>query len=102
MHNKGIFFYMIIVVQEIYLYTDIKKTIILNVALSGIDYLLLYGVKITHSTFCISLLIIEESTCNIDRGSLYVRILIKTKLIIDENVTIITKNVMCKKYWSLN
>jgi len=85
---------MIIVVQEIHLHV---KTIVLNVASSGIDYLFLYRVKTTYSTFCISLLINEESTCNIDQESLFARILIKTKLIIWDEVWMLIK--LCLKHF---
>jgi len=44
--------------------------------------LLLPGGKIAHSTFCIPLLINEESTCNIAQGSLRAKLLIATSLII--------------------
>jgi len=59
-----------------------KRLIVLNVASSGIASLLLLGGKLAHSTFCIPLLINEESTCNIPQGSLRAKLLIKTKLII--------------------
>jgi len=59
-----------------------KGLIVLNVASSGIASLLLPGGKITHSTFCIPLLINEKSTCNILQGSLRAKLLIETKLII--------------------
>jgi len=48
-----------------------KGMIVLNVASSEIASLLLPGGKTAHSTFCIPLLINDESTCNIAQGSLY-------------------------------
>ena len=59
-----------------------KGLIVINVASSGITSLLLPGGKPTHSTFCIPLLINEESTCNIPQENLMAKLLIKTKLII--------------------
>jgi len=59
-----------------------KGMIVLNVASSGIASLLLPGGKTTHSTFCIPLLINDESTCNIAQGSLHAKLLMATNLII--------------------
>jgi len=56
--------------------------IVLNVVLSGIASLLLPSGKTTHSTFCIPLIINEESTGNISHESLRSKLLIETKLII--------------------
>jgi len=56
--------------------------IVLNVASSGIAYLLLPGGKTSYFRFCIPILINEESTCNIPPRSLCARLLIETKLII--------------------
>lgn len=56
--------------------------IVLNVASSGIVSLLLLGGRTAYSTFCIPLIINEESTCNISQGSLRAKLLIQTKLII--------------------
>ena len=52
--------------------------IVLNVASSRIASLLLLGGKTTHSTFCIPLIINEESTCNIIHGRLRSKLLIET------------------------
>jgi len=46
-----------------------KWLIVLNVASSDITFLSLPKGKTTHSTFCIPLLINEQSTCNIPQGS---------------------------------
>lgn len=54
----------------------------LNVASSGISFLLLLGRRTIHSTFCIPLVMNDESTCNIPQGSLRAQLLIETKLII--------------------
>jgi len=51
-----------------------KGIIVLNVASSGIETLLLSGGKMAHSTFCIPLVINDESTCNIKQGSLHVKL----------------------------
>jgi len=59
-----------------------KGMIALNVASSGIASLLLLGGKTVHSTFCIPLVINDESTCNINQGSLRAKLLMETKLII--------------------
>jgi len=59
-----------------------KGMIVLNVASNGIVPLLLPGGKTAHSTFCIPLLINEESTCNITQGSLRGKLLMATCLII--------------------
>jgi len=56
--------------------------IVLNIASSGISFLLLPGVKIAHSTLCIPLLINDDSTCNISKGSLHAKLLMATNLII--------------------
>ena len=53
-----------------------KWLIVLNVASSGMASLSLSGGKTTHSTFCIPLLINEQSTCNIPQGSLRTILLI--------------------------
>ena len=53
-----------------------QKKIVLNVASSDIANLLLPGGMITHSSFSIPLLMIEESTCNIAQGNLYAKFLI--------------------------
>uniref|UniRef100_A0A0R0IT09 ATP-dependent DNA helicase n=1 Tax=Glycine max TaxID=3847 RepID=A0A0R0IT09_SOYBN len=50
-----------------------QKKIVLNVASSDIANLLLPGGMITHSSFSIPLLMIEESTCNIAQGNLYAK-----------------------------
>jgi len=55
--------------------------------------LLLPGGKTAHSTFCIPLLINEESTCNIPQGSLKAKLLIETKLIIWDEAPMI--NTLC-------
>jgi len=68
-----------------------KGLIVLNVASSGIVSLLLPGGKTTHSTFCIPLLINEESTCNIPQGSLIAKLLIETKLIIWDEAPMINR-----------
>ena len=56
--------------------------IALNVASSGIASLLLPRGKTAHSTFCISLAINDESTYDINQGSLRAKLLMETKLII--------------------
>jgi len=63
-----------------------KGNIVLNVASSGIASLLLPGEKTAYSTFCIPLLLNEESTCNIAQGSLRAKLLIATSLIIWDTV----------------
>ena len=70
-----------------------KGIIVLNVASSGISYLLVPGGKTTHFTFCIPLLINDESTCNIAQGSLRAKLLMATNLIIWDEAPII--NRMC-------
>ena len=70
-----------------------KGMIVLNVASSGIASLLLPGAKTTHSTFCIPLLINEESTCNIAQGSLRAKLLMATSLIIWDEAPMM--NRMC-------
>lgn len=55
---------------------------VLNVASSGIGYLLLPGGRTTHSIFWIPLQINEDSSCNISQGTNLVELLIHTKLII--------------------
>jgi len=67
--------------------------IVLNVASSGIAYLLLPGGKTTHYRFCISIIINEESTCIIPQGSHHARLLIETKLIIWDEAPMM--NQMC-------
>jgi len=59
-----------------------KGMIALNIASSGIASLLLPEGKTAHSTFCIPLAINDESTCNINQGSLRAKLLLETKLII--------------------
>ena len=73
--------------------TDVRgmASIVLNVASSDIASLLLPGGKTTHSTFCIPLLINEESTCNIPQGSLRAKLLIETKLIIWDEAPMINR-----------
>jgi len=70
-----------------------KCMIVLNVASSGIASLLLPGGKTTHSTFCIPLLINDESTCNIAQGSLRAKLLMATNLIIWDEAPMM--NRMC-------
>jgi len=67
--------------------------IVLNVASSGIASLLLPGGKTSHSTFCIPLLINDESTCNIAQGSLRAKLLMATSLIIWDEAPMM--NRMC-------
>jgi len=57
-----------------------KRMIALNVASSGIASLLLLGGKTAHSTFCIPLAINDESTCNINQGSLRAKLLMEPNL----------------------
>jgi len=68
-----------------------KGLIVLNVASNGINSLLLSGGKTTHSTFCIPLLINEESTYNIPQESLRAKLLIETKLIIWDEAPMINR-----------
>ncbi|XP_068504571.1 uncharacterized protein [Phaseolus vulgaris] len=69
--------------EQVDVYENIMTAVLSKVgASSGIASLLLLGGKLAHSTFCIPLLINEESTCNIPQGSLRAKLLIKTKLII--------------------
>jgi len=70
-----------------------KGMIVLNVASSGIASLLLPGGKTAHSTFCIPLLINDESTCNIAQGSLCAKLLMATNLIIWDEAPMM--NRMC-------
>ena len=70
-----------------------KSMIILNIASSGITFLLLPGEKTPHSIFCIPLLINDESTCNIGQGSLYAKLLMTTNLIIWDEAPMM--NRMC-------
>ncbi|XP_027903668.1 uncharacterized protein LOC114163562 [Vigna unguiculata] len=70
-----------------------KGMIVLNVASSGIASLLLPCGKIAHSTFCIPLLINDESTCNIAQGSLRAKLLMATSLIIWDEAPMM--NRMC-------
>ncbi|XP_027933866.1 uncharacterized protein LOC114189488 [Vigna unguiculata] len=65
--------------------------IALNVASSGIASLLLLGGKTAHSTFCIPLTINDESTYNINLGSLRVKLLMETKLIIWDEAPMMNK-----------
>lgn len=46
-----------------------QGSIVLNVTSSGIASLLLLEGKTSHSTFCIPLVINEDSTCNIKQGN---------------------------------
>ena len=68
-----------------------KELIVFNV--SGIASLLLPRGKTAHSTFCIPLLINEESTYNIPQGSPRAKLLIETKLIIWDEAPMI--NMLC-------
>ena len=68
-----------------------KGMIALNVASSGIASLLLPGGKTAHSTFCIPLAINDESTCNINQGSLRAKLLMETKLIIWDEAHMMNK-----------
>jgi len=70
-----------------------KGMIVLNVASSGIASLLLPGGKTAHSSFCIPLLINDESTCNIAQGSLRAKLLMATSLIIWDEAPMM--NRMC-------
>jgi len=68
-----------------------KEMIALNVASSGIASLLLPRGKTAHSTFCIPLVINDESTCNINQGSLRAKLLMETKLIIWDEAPMMNK-----------
>ncbi|XP_027932723.1 uncharacterized protein LOC114188325 [Vigna unguiculata] len=68
-----------------------KGMIALNVASSSIAYLLLPGGKTAHSTFCIPLAINDESTCNINQGSLRAKLLMETKIIIWDEAPMMNK-----------
>jgi len=68
-----------------------KGMIALNVASSNIASLLLLGGKTAHSTFCIPLAINDESTCNINQGSLRAKLLMETKLIIRDETPMMNK-----------
>jgi len=68
-----------------------KGMIALNVASSSIASLLLPGGKTVHSTFCIPLAINDESTCNINQGSLRAKLLMETKLIIWDEALMMNK-----------
>jgi len=46
---------------------------------------------IDHSTFCIPLAINDESTCNINQGSLRAKLLVETKLIIWDEAPMMNK-----------
>lgn len=59
-----------------------QRLIVLNVASSGIASLLLPRGRTAHSTFSIPLVIHEESTCNINKGSARSNLLLHSKLII--------------------
>lgn len=59
-----------------------EKNIVLNVASSGIASLLLPGGRTAHSKFKISVPTLENSTCNIDKGTELAKLLKVTKLII--------------------
>lgn len=65
--------------------------IVLNVASNGIASLLLLGGRTTHSTVCFSLLINEESTCNMKQWSLKAKLLLQTKLIIWDETPMINR-----------
>jgi len=68
-----------------------KGMIVLNIVSSDIASLLLFGGKNVHSTFSIPLTIIDESTCNINQGSLRTKLLIETKLIIWDKAPMMNK-----------
>lgn len=53
--------------------------------------LLLPGGRTAHSTFCIPLVINEESTFNISQGSFRAKLLIETKLIIWEEAPMMNR-----------
>nr|XP_018624252.1 uncharacterized protein LOC108944046 [Nicotiana tomentosiformis] len=59
-----------------------KGDIVLTVASSGIASLLLPGGRTAHSIFIISLNLTEDSTCNINQGTLLANLIAKAKLII--------------------
>jgi len=68
-----------------------KGMIALNVASSDLASLLLPGGKTAHSTFCIPIAINDESTCNINQGSLRAKLLMETKLIIWDEALMMNK-----------
>ncbi|KAM3357764.1 hypothetical protein P3S68_020695 [Capsicum galapagoense] len=63
-----------------------RGDIVLTVASSGIASLLLPGGRTAHSRFAISLNPSEDATCNIKQGSPLAKLIIKTKLIIWDEV----------------
>ncbi|XP_070005486.1 uncharacterized protein [Nicotiana sylvestris] len=68
-----------------------KGDIVINVALSGIAYLLLPGGRTAHSRFVIPLNPTEESTCNIKQGSPLAKLIVKAKLIIWDEASMMHK-----------
>jgi ATP-dependent DNA helicase PIF1 len=64
---------------------------VLNVASSGITFLLLPGGRTAHSQFAIPLVLVEESCCRIDRESKKVELLAMTSLIIWDEAMMINR-----------
>lgn len=56
--------------------------IVLTVASSGIEALIIPEDRTTHSRFAIPINVDEQSTCNIKQGSFLVELIFKVKLII--------------------
>ncbi|XP_019158333.1 PREDICTED: uncharacterized protein LOC109155059 [Ipomoea nil] len=61
-----------------------RGDIVLNIASSRIESLLLPGGRTTHSRFAIPLLVNDDSTCNISQGSDLCELIIRSKLIISD------------------
>lgn len=68
-----------------------QRKIVLNVASSGIASLLLPGGKTAHSTFCIPLILNEQTTCNITQQCLRAKLLRAASLIIWDEAPMMNK-----------
>ncbi|XP_016194842.1 ATP-dependent DNA helicase PIF2-like [Arachis ipaensis] len=68
-----------------------RGDIVLNIASSGIAYLLLSDGRMAHSRFKIPLNIIEDSICNIKPGSSQAMLLLKAKLIIWDETPMVSR-----------
>jgi len=102
--QKGWFFFLMVMVGQKKLLCERHCQlfmIVLNVTSSGTVSLLLLDGKILHSTFCISLLINDESTCNIAQSSLRTKLLMATNLIIWDEAPMMNKMCFEAFDWTL-